>query len=324
MSQVTEAIRNHHRELVNTLTAQMAALVEGRPDANPQAMAAFLKGDLLPHAVGEEHHLYPAVEPLIRAYGTATATMSVDHEFISDYINRIEEVVQALQGAGDKERPALESRLRRLALQLEAVLRVHLEKEERVYLPLFEQHLSEAEQQRVLDGMHAAYEDGSTVDVRQIPPPQRHPLYTHEWLCQQIVEKTYDAIIFADREGLIRLWNSGAKAMFGYTTEEALGQSLDLIIPERFRERHWEGYKRVMETGVTKYGKDLLAVPAIRKDGTRISLEFTIVLVGDESGKLLGTAAVIRDVTERWERDKELRQRLAALKAQVMSPSEGT
>jgi len=142
--------------------------------------------------------------------------------------------------------------------------------------------------------------------------------YTYEQLCREIVENSYDAIVFTDRQGLIRLWNSGAEEMFGYTAEEALGQSLDLIIPERFRERHWEGYRRVMETGVTKYGRgELLAVPAIRKDGRRISLEFTIVLIHGEGDEVLGVAAIIRDVTERWQRDRELQQRLVALEAQV-------
>jgi len=147
--------------------------------------------------------------------------------------------------------------------------------------------------------------------------------FSHTRLCQQVVDNTYDAIIFADHEGLVRLWNSGAEAIFGYTAEEALGQSLDLITPERFRARHWEGYYRVMETGVTKYGRgDLLAVPALRKDGTRISIEFTVVLVYDDSGGVLGIAAIIRDVTARWQRDRELREELAALKAQVKELSE--
>lgn len=159
MSQVSEAIRNHHRELVNTLAAQVAALVEGRPEADPQALAALLEDDLLPHAIGEERHLYPAVESLVKTYGQATETMSVDHEFIEGYIRQIGETVQALQVATEETRPEIESRLRRLALQLETVFRVHLEKEERVYLPLFEQYLSEAEQQQVLDGMHATYEE---------------------------------------------------------------------------------------------------------------------------------------------------------------------
>jgi len=141
---------------------------------------------------------------------------------------------------------------------------------------------------------------------------------THAWLCQQIVDHAHDAVIFADRDGVIRLWNAGAEAMFGYTAAEALGQSLDLIIPERQRERHWEGYRRVMATGMTKYaGDQMLAVPGMRKDGSRISLEFRIVLVRDERGAILGVGAVMRDVTARWQRERELRERLAALEAKA-------
>jgi PAS domain S-box-containing protein len=140
---------------------------------------------------------------------------------------------------------------------------------------------------------------------------------THEELCQMIIEATQEAIIFADREGLIRLWNAGAEAMFGYRAGDALGQSLDLIIPERLRARHWEGYRQVMETGVTRYGREVLAVPAIRKDGSRISLEFTIVLVRNKTGKLVGSAALIRDVTARWQQEKALKERAATLQATV-------
>lgn len=184
MSQVSEAIRNHHRELMEALATHVEMLVEGRPEAEPKALAGFLQDELLPHAVGEENHLYPTVEPLIKVHGRATATMSVDHEFIENYIRQIGETAEVLQRAGAEERPALQRRLQHLALQLEAVLRLHLEKEERVYLPLFEQHLSEEKQQQVLEGMHAAYEQEAQttpevkaeLDVRQIPPPQRHPL----------------------------------------------------------------------------------------------------------------------------------------------------
>jgi uncharacterized protein (DUF2249 family) len=183
MSSVSQAIRSHHRELVNTLTTQVAAIVEGRPEADPTAFATFLKQELLPHAMGEERHLYPAVDPLVKAYGQATATMSVDHEFIENYIRQIGEAAEAWRDAGENRRSEVEARLRRLALQLEAVLLLHLEKEERVYLPLFERYLSEEAQQQVLDGMHSAYQaegKGASVktelDVRQIPPPQRHPL----------------------------------------------------------------------------------------------------------------------------------------------------
>ncbi len=123
------------------------------------------------------------------------------------------------------------------------------------------------------------------------------PTYTHEWLCREIVEGTQDGIIFADRDGIIHLWNSGAEAMFGYRAEEALGKSLDLIIPERLRGRHWEGYRNVMATGLTRYGREVLAVPALRKDGARISIEFTILLLRNGTDGLVGAAAVIRDVT---------------------------
>jgi len=143
------------------------------------------------------------------------------------------------------------------------------------------------------------------------------PTYTHQWLCQRIVEDSQVAIIFADRDGIIRFWNSGAEAMFGYPAEEALGQTLDLIVPERQRSRHWEGYHRVMATGVTKYGRELLAVPAITKAGKRISIEFSIVLLRAPTGELLGAAASMQDVTERWQQQKELRERLAALEAKL-------
>jgi PAS domain S-box-containing protein len=134
-------------------------------------------------------------------------------------------------------------------------------------------------------------------------------------LCRRIVETIGDAIIFADREGIIRLWNRGAEGIFGFTEEEAVGQSLDLIIPERQREPHWKGYGKVMLNGVTKYGSETLAVPAVTKDGERISIEFTINLIRDGDGKVLGPVAVVRDVTARWIREKEMRQRLAFLEA---------
>jgi PAS domain S-box-containing protein len=139
----------------------------------------------------------------------------------------------------------------------------------------------------------------------------------HDWLCRRIVEDSRDAIIFADREGIIHLWNQGAEAMFGFPAADALGQSLDMIIPENLRARHGEGYRRVMASGSTKYAQDLLAVPALRKDGSRISVEFTITLIRGEKDEILGTGAVIREVTARWQQDKKMRERLAALEAEV-------
>ncbi len=143
----------------------------------------------------------------------------------------------------------------------------------------------------------------------------------HGWLYQRIVEDSPIAILFADRDGKIRFWNAGAEAMFGHTAEEALGQSLDLIVPERQRARHWEGWARVMASGVTKYGRDALAVPATRKDGSRISIEFNIVLVRAPDGALLGAAAMIQDVTVRWQQQKEMNARLAALEAKAAGGS---
>ena len=136
---------------------------------------------------------------------------------------------------------------------------------------------------------------------------------TFEWLSQHIVKENSDAIMFADHEGAIRLWNKGAEAMFGYTAEEAEGKSLDLIIPENLRGRHWEGYHKVMASGETRYGTELLAAPGIRKDGSRLSLEFSMVIVRGEDGAVCGTGAIIRDITARWQKEKTLKERLKVL-----------
>jgi PAS domain S-box-containing protein len=141
--------------------------------------------------------------------------------------------------------------------------------------------------------------------------------HNHEWLTDQIVNNAGDAIIFADTEGVVRLWNAAAERIFGFRADEMVGKSMDPIIAENLRDRHWEGYQQTMETGRTQYSRNLLAVPALRKDGARISIEFTIALIRDADGKLLGPAAILRDVTARWNQDKELRKHLAALEAQV-------
>lgn len=129
-------------------------------------------------------------------------------------------------------------------------------------------------------------------------------------LLNQLVNDAPDAILISDKEGIIRFWNSGAEQMFGHTADEALGQSLDLIIPDNLRGRHWEGYWRVMGSGETKYKTGLLSSPGIRKDGARVSLEFSMVLLRDETGAMQGCASIMRDVTERWKKEKELKERL--------------
>jgi PAS domain S-box-containing protein len=137
------------------------------------------------------------------------------------------------------------------------------------------------------------------------------------WLCRSIVEGAGDAVLFADRDGRIRYWNAGAASMFGWSAVEALGLSMDLIIPERQRARHWHGWEQVMKSGHTRYGHDILAVPATRKDGSPLSIEFTIQLVRDDAGAIVGASAIVRDVTERWTRDRELRKRLADLEQKL-------
>lgn len=139
-----------------------------------------------------------------------------------------------------------------------------------------------------------------------------------------IVESTPDAVVFSDQDGIIRLWNAGAEAVFGFRAEEAVGETLDIIVPEKMRERHWEGYFRVMKTGMTKYGKDLLSVPGVRKDGSRVSLEFSVALIRDEDGALLGISAVIRDVTARWQKEREMKERLSALEEVAKGPGKSS
>ena len=124
---------------------------------------------------------------------------------------------------------------------------------------------------------------------------------------------TPDAVVYADAEGLIRFWNAGAERIFGFVAAEAVGQSLDIIIPQSLRQRHWDGYRQTMATGTTRYGDgDLLSVPAVRKDGSRISIEFTVTPFHDTAGRMLGIAAIMRDVTKRFEEMKALRQRASS------------
>jgi PAS domain S-box-containing protein len=134
-----------------------------------------------------------------------------------------------------------------------------------------------------------------------------------ESFAERLVAAMPDAIVHADAEGVIRHWNRGAERIFGFTAAEAVGQSLDIIIPEGLRARHWAGYRATMATGQSRYGGgDLLSVPALRKDGARISVEFTIVPFTDPAGRMTGIAAIMRDVTARFEELRALRKQLAA------------
>jgi len=131
------------------------------------------------------------------------------------------------------------------------------------------------------------------------------------------VRSAADAIIAAGADGKIVFWNPAAARLFGFTEEEALGQSLDLIIPERFRARHWDGYRQVMASGRSKYQSDVLRVPALHRDGKTLSIAFTVTLLDapDGSGRMI--AAIVRDETARWNEERELRRRLAELDKQA-------
>jgi len=131
----------------------------------------------------------------------------------------------------------------------------------------------------------------------------------------QLVEAIGDAVIVADRSGAIALWNPAAERIFGFTETEALGRSLDLIIPERQREKHWNGYNQTMETGQTRYATDILRVPALHKEGHRLSIAFTVALLYSAENEVTGIAAVVRDETTRFKEERDLRKRLEALEA---------
>jgi PAS domain S-box-containing protein len=135
--------------------------------------------------------------------------------------------------------------------------------------------------------------------------------------CHQLIAAVGDAIIAADASGAITLWNPGAVRMFGYTEAEALGQSLDLITPERLRHRHWEGYHKSMATGTTKYGNDLLRVPATHKDGRAMSIAFTVAMLFTPENKVGSIVAIIRDETARFNEERALKKRVAELEAQL-------
>ena len=150
------------------------------------------------------------------------------------------------------------------------------------------------------------------VEHRSDPLPSR--------LGEALLASPADAILATDRAGRIRFWNPAAARIFGFTAGEALGASLDLIIPLRLRARHWQGWERVMATGATRYGTgDLLSVPAVTRDGRQISVEFTIILLRDGE-RITGMAAILRDVTARFEETRRLKRELAERRSTGPAP----
>lgn len=132
-----------------------------------------------------------------------------------------------------------------------------------------------------------------------------------------LVEAAGDAVIVSDPDGLITVWNPAAERIFGFSAQEALGQSLDLIVPERQRQRHWDQYAKTMRTGVTRYGHELLRVPALHKDGVTLSIAFTVGLLFDADRVVTGVLAIVRDETQRWTEERTLKRRVAELEAGI-------
>jgi PAS domain S-box-containing protein len=133
----------------------------------------------------------------------------------------------------------------------------------------------------------------------------------------QLVQSIGDAVVAADPAGAITLWNPAAERMFGHTEVEAMGKSLDLIVPQRQQQRHWDGYEKTMATGQTKYGNDVLRVPAVHKDGHTLSIAFTVALLHGPDGKVSAIVAVVRDESSRFAEDRALRKRLMELENQA-------
>ncbi len=189
MSKITEAMRNHQETLIRAVAGLAAAVTKDAPDAAGDALVNFLKRDLIPSAIGEEAHIYPLLDTLIKEYGKATASMAVDHEFVQDLARQIDESVTALRGASEPERERVAGKIQQLSLQLQLLLRLQMEKENRIYLPLLERYASEFEQQQAFERMHATSVELSegpseqpevrittSLDVRRLAAPKRHPL----------------------------------------------------------------------------------------------------------------------------------------------------
>ena len=136
---------------------------------------------------------------------------------------------------------------------------------------------------------------------------------------ETLVSQIGEAVIISDRDENILFWNASAERIFGYSLDEALGKTLSIITPERFRERHSKGYFHTMETGKTKYGNTLLRVPAIHKDGRSISIAFSVTMILDDHNQPMAIAAIVRDETERFQEERKLKEKLTALESSIQS-----
>ena len=139
-------------------------------------------------------------------------------------------------------------------------------------------------------------------------------------LCEALVEHAPDALIYADREGAIRVWNAGAERIFGYAASEVLGTSLDVIIPERLRRAHWDGFRKALETGQPKYDAGrVLTTRSARKSGERLYVDLSFSLIRNRDGTLTGALAIARDCTARYQQERELQARVSELERRLQA-----
>jgi PAS domain S-box-containing protein len=141
-------------------------------------------------------------------------------------------------------------------------------------------------------------------------------------LYRAFVEQIPDAVIFADREGIVRIWNDGAQAVFGYTAADMLGKGLDVIIPEDLRQRHNQGFDRAMANGHTRLGNRVMTTRSIQNNESRLYVDLSFAVIKDESGLAIGALAVGRNATERYLSDRALRKRVAEMEERLKGLSE--
>ena len=130
-----------------------------------------------------------------------------------------------------------------------------------------------------------------------------------------------EAMIFADLDGIIQRWNPGAETVFGFTAAESIGQSLDMIIPERMRKAHWDGYNKAILRGGTIPGRTSMVTRSLHKSGEQIYIDMSFAMVKDSAGNMLGSLAIARDATKRFLEEKSLRKQLNELTAKPPAPA---
>ncbi|MDE3101568.1 MAG: DUF2249 domain-containing protein [Chloroflexota bacterium] len=213
MSQITDAIREHHKEIQTKIAETTARATERGTAEDLDAMLRVLREDLMPHARGEEKELYPAIDPLVAAHARPTATMSIDHEHIEAYVKAIGAVVERARSAKDPELAALRSDLHDLIERLRAILDLHTEKEERVYLPLIDTAMPADAQARLLEEIHASAEatKDPTLDVRSLAPARRHG----------VIFETFGAL--AEGQGFVLLNDHDPKPLYYQFSAEMPG-----------------------------------------------------------------------------------------------------